>query len=71
MKPDKPKSSFNYSEAITELEEITAYLESTEVDLDEAIKKFDRGSELAKEIEKYLKTAENKIISIKEKTLDK
>jgi exodeoxyribonuclease VII small subunit len=71
MSSDKPKSSFNYSEAIAELEEITSYLESAEVDLDEAIKKFDRGSELANQIEKYLKTAENKIRSIKEKSVDK
>ena len=64
---DKQKSNFKYSEAIAELEEITNYLESSDVDLDEAIKKFDRGSFLAKQIETHLESAENKLKSIKEK----
>lgn len=64
---DKQKSNFKYSEAIAELEEITNYLESSDVDLDEAIKKFDRGSDLAKQIEDHLAHAENKLKSIKEK----
>ena len=68
---DKPKSNFSYSEALKELEEITNYLESSEVDLDEAIKKFDRGSELAQKIEEHLLKAENKIYSIKNKSVDK
>lgn len=64
---DKQKSNFKYSEAIAELEEITNYLESSDVDLDEAIRKFDRGSDLAKQIEDHLASAENKLKSIKEK----
>lgn len=64
---DKQKSVFSYSKALAELEEIINYLESPDVDLDEAIKKFERGSELAKKIELHLKNAENKINSIKDK----
>jgi len=67
-KESKPNSSFKYSEAIKELQEITDYLESSEVDLDEAIEKFDRGSKIAGEIENHLKSAENKIKTIKSKS---
>ena len=64
-KQSKVESNFKYSEAIKELQQITEYLESADVDLDEAIKKFDRGSRLASEIEEHLKSAENKIKTIK------
>lgn len=67
-KDSKPNSGFKYSEAIKELQEITDYLESSEVDLDEAIEKFDRGSKIASEIENHLKNAENKIKTIKSKS---
>lgn len=63
----KPQSDFNYATALKELEEITTYLESSDVDLDEAIKRFDRGSELASKIEKHLQEAENKVNTIKTK----
>lgn len=65
MSKTKPQSNFKYSDALKELEEITAYLESSDVDLDEAIKRFDRGSELAAQIEKHLQEAENKVKTIK------
>ena len=67
-KNSKQNSSFKYSEAIKELQEITEYLESTDVDLDEAIEKFDRGSKLAAQIEDHLTNAENKIKTIKSNT---
>lgn len=67
MTKDKPASTFKYSEALKELEEITSYLESSEADLDEAIKKFERGSELASQIEEHLKNAENTIKNIRSK----
>lgn len=67
-KTSKLNSDFKYSLAIKELQEITEYLESSEVDLDEAIAKFDRGSKLASQIEEHLKYAENKIKTIKSNT---
>ncbi len=66
-KNNKPPSDFKYSLALRELEEITQYLEGSEIDLDQAIKRFDRGSELASQIEKHLKLAENKIRTIRTK----
>lgn len=59
------KSSFDFSAAMAELEEITSYLESDDVALDDAMSKFKRGSELAKQIKTYLKEAENTITTIK------
>lgn len=65
MSKNKLQSDFKYSEALNELEEIAAYLESNDVDLDEAIRRFDRGSELAAQIEIHLQEAENKVKTIK------
>ncbi len=67
MKATNPtnKSDFNFSQALGELEEITTYLESSEVDLNVAIAKFERGTELAGELKKYLQTAENKVETLK------
>ena len=65
MSDSKPKSDFKFSEALAELESITAYLESSSVDLDEAIKKFERGQWLTRQLEEHLKTAENTIKTIK------
>lgn len=65
MSKIKQQSNFKYSDALKELEEITTYLESSDVDLDEAIKRFDRGSELAVQIEQHLQEAENKVKTIK------
>ncbi len=47
-----------------ELAEVVGWFESNEVDLDEAIAKYEQALALISEIEKYLKTAENKIIKI-------
>lgn len=69
MNKPNSQSKFKYSTALKELEEITRYLESSDVDLDEAIKKFERGSQLAGQIEKHLRMAENKIKTIQSKPL--
>lgn len=57
---------FDFAASMGELENITAYLESADVDLDEAIKKFERGSKLAKELKDYLANAENTIEQLKQ-----
>lgn len=59
------KSSF--SEAFQELEQITAWFESSEVDLDEGLKKFERGLELASQCKKKLSEVENKVVELKKK----
>ncbi len=55
----------NYRVLSVELDEILTKLQSNDLDVDEAIKLYERGMEVAKEIEKYLKEAENKITKIK------
>ncbi|MEI7674348.1 MAG: exodeoxyribonuclease VII small subunit [bacterium] len=47
-----------------ELNEIVNDLQSGNIDVDDAMKKYDRGQELVKEISEYLKNAENKITKI-------
>ncbi len=59
------KSSF--ADAFQELEEITAWFETAEVDLDEGLKKFERGLELAQVCKKKLAEVENQVIDLKKK----
>lgn len=47
-----------------ELDELLLWFESDKVDLDEAVKKYERGTLLVKELEARLKTAENTIKKI-------
>lgn len=58
---NKPNSQFNFSQAMAELEEITKYLEGETTDLDEAIAKFERGSEIAQQMKQYLTQAQNRV----------
>ncbi|MBI2797876.1 exodeoxyribonuclease VII small subunit [Candidatus Saccharibacteria bacterium] len=59
-------ANFNFSDSLKELEEITDYLESSEVDLARAIARFERGTELAKELKSYLQTAKNRVATLKQ-----
>lgn len=61
----KPTSKTNYQNLSSELESILARLQSADLDIDEAVKAYERGMTIAKELEVYLKTAENKITKIK------
>lgn len=47
-----------------ELDELIVWFESDKVDLDEAVTKYKRGTELIAELEKRLKTAENTITKL-------
>lgn len=55
----------SYQELNRELEEILSDLQSAELDIDEAVAKYERGMAIAKDLEAYLKDAENKITKIK------
>ncbi len=63
----KEAKKANFAEAFKELEEIVRWFESTEVDLEEGLKKFERGLELAKKCRARLGEVENKVTQIKEK----
>ncbi len=62
----KLDSNFDFSASMKELEEIAAYLERSDVDLDEAIKRFERGAALAGQLKQYLQQAENRVSQLKE-----
>ena len=63
----KKLKPLNFAQAFEELEAITAWFEKEEVDLDEGLKKFERGLELAKACKDKLSEVENKVKEIKEK----
>ncbi len=63
----KKSNSVDYQTLQTELDKILQWFEQDDVDLDQAIAKYERGMEIAKELESYLKTAENKIEIVKKK----
>lgn len=61
------KPTTNYQQLNSELEAILQKLESGEVDVDEALKLFERGQAVVAELERYLTTAENKVTQLKAK----
>jgi len=58
---------FDFAKAYKELEEITSQFERGNLSLEDGLKKFEEGLELAAECKEYLKQVENKIIEIKKK----
>lgn len=54
----------DYQTLTTELQAIIDWFESGQVDIDEAVVKYQKALELIKQIETYLKTTENKIQKI-------
>lgn len=55
----------DYQALNAELSEILAKLQSEDLSVDEALKGYERGIAITKELEKYLKTAENKVTKIR------
>jgi exodeoxyribonuclease VII small subunit len=63
-------TSFEFEKALAELEKITAWFESSDVDLDQGLAKFERGMELSAQLKEHLETVENKIEKIKQRFTD-
>lgn len=61
---------FEFEPALKELEEITQWFESSSVDLDQGLVKFERGMELATQLKSHLTTVENRIEKIKQRFTD-
>ena len=60
------KKSTNFTEAFEELEKITAWFDSEESsDLDEGLKKFERGLLIADQLKKKLEEVQNTVQEIK------
>ncbi|MCH8049426.1 exodeoxyribonuclease VII small subunit [Patescibacteria group bacterium] len=65
-----PKKEPTFAEAFSELEKLTEWFETEEVDLDQGLKKFERGLELAQICKKKLAEVENKVTTLKKKFKD-
>lgn len=57
----------DFKQQLEELEQIVDWFESSEVDIDQAISKFERGMELAAALEKQLADTETKVEEITRK----
>ncbi len=62
-----PKKQLKFADAFSELEKLTEWFETGEVDLDEGLKKFERGLELAQICKTQLAEVENKVVKLKKK----
>jgi len=58
---------FNFTKGYEELETIVRDFESRELDLEKDIPKFERGLELAQQLQQRLKEIENKVVAIEKK----
>jgi len=57
----------SYEDKYRELEQIIERLQSNDLDLDDAVKSYERGSKLIAELEDYLKQAQVKVTQVKAK----
>ena len=64
----KKKTDIDFAKGFSELEEIAAWFESGEPDLEEGLKKFERASELTAALKLRLEQAENKMKEIKDRS---
>ncbi len=60
----KPKPVSSFRDDLAELEKITQALEKDEVDLEEALKSFERGNELVLRLKQQLDTAQLRVQEI-------
>lgn len=61
------KTEKSYAELKSELDALLIGMQAADIDVDEAIKLYERGTELIKLLEAHLKLAENKITKLKTK----
>lgn len=57
----------NFEDALLRLEEIVTEIENTEIDLEKSVKLYAEGVELSAYCAKQLKTAEQKVTTLREK----
>lgn len=58
------EKKIDYQKLSGELDNIVLALQADTLDVDEAMKQYERGLELVTQLETYLKTAENKITKL-------
>lgn len=59
------KETFDYQKLSAELDKILDEMQSTDIDIDEAVKKYEQGMKILAELESRLKTAENKVKKVR------
>lgn len=59
-----------YKELSEELDRVMADLERGDLDIDEAVKCYERGLAIVKELEAHLQDAENKVTQLKASAVD-
>ena len=59
------KTTIDYKSLNAELDEILEKLQASDIDVDEALEAYEKGMEITKKLEDYLKNAENKIKKVK------
>jgi exodeoxyribonuclease VII small subunit len=62
-----PPAKKSYVKLQSELAEIIEWFESDQVNVDKAVDKYEQALELIDQLEKHLKTAQNKVRKIKAK----
>ena len=63
------KKKINYQELKQELDSIVNDLQVGDIDIDEAIKKYEQGQEIARQLEEYIAVTKKDIVKIDE-TID-
>jgi len=61
------EEKFNFTKAYQEVEETNNWFQGEDIDLDEALEKFQKGMDLIKKCKERLKNAENKFEEIKKR----
>lgn len=56
----------DYKKLSAELDSILEELQTADIDVDESMRLYQRGMTVARELEKYVQTAENKITKLKQ-----
>lgn len=59
------EKNIDYKTLNAELDELMTQLQSDDLDVDEALKLYERGMTITKQLESYLKKAENTIQKVK------
>jgi len=62
-----PDEKFNFTKAYQEIEEINEWFQNEEIDLDEALQKYEKCMDLINKCKERLREAENKFEEIKKK----
>ena len=60
----------DYRKLSDELDTILEQIQSADLDIDEAVKHYERGLAIVKQLETYLKTAENRVTKVQAKFAD-